>query len=292
MTGKVIKGIGGFYYVKSPDGEIYECKARGVLRKEKVSPLAGDNVEFSVNENAQNTIDEILPRKNCLVRPPVANVDNLFIISSVDDPKPNLSVIDKMIAIACHNDINPIIVFNKTDICSAKKYEDIYTHAGFDCFSVCAESGEGIENFKKFFKDRLNVLTGNSGVGKSSILNRLDPSLNLTTGSTSKKLGRGRHTTKCVELFDVCGGTVADTAGFSSLELEKAQIIKKEELPYCFPEFSEYLGECKFVSCTHTKEKGCAVLEAVENGDIEKTRFESYLGIYEQVKNIKDWELR
>lgn len=292
MVGKIVKGIGGFYYVKSSDNKVFECKARGIFRKSHITPLVGDNVRFSVNADAQNTVDEIFARKNFLVRPPVANVDNLIIVSSVTDPKPNLFVIDQMTAIARFNDIEPILVFNKTDTASAEEYLKVYKNVGFKCFGICAKNGEGVEELKSVLNGKTSVFTGNSGVGKSSILNCLDEKLNLQTGETSKKLGRGRHTTRNSELFDLCGGFVVDTAGFSAIDMDKMQIIRKDELQHCFPEFEDYIGSCKFVSCSHTKEKGCSIINAFNEGKIESSRFDSYNKMYEQVKNLKEWEIK
>lgn len=291
LNGTIIKGIGGFYYVEAAD-EIYECKARGVFRKEKLSPLVGDKVTISINENAENTIDEIMPRKNALTRPPVVNIDNLIIVVSTVEPKPSTLVIDKLIAVAEHKNIEPIIVITKSDIASAQEIFDIYTLAGFKTIIVSNETKDGIDEVKAVLKNKISALTGNSGVGKTSLLNNLDETLALKTAQISKKLGRGRHTTRQAELYRVCDGFVVDTPGFSSFEIDKSDIILKDELAYCFRDFSDYIEKCKFYpSCTHTADKGCAVVEAVNEGIISKSRHNSYVQLYNEVKDIKEWNL-
>lgn len=291
LNGTIIKGIGGFYYVEAAD-EIYECKARGVFRKEKLSPLVGDKVTISINENAENTIDEIMPRKNALTRPPVVNIDNLIIVVSTVEPKPSTLVIDKLIAVAEHKNIEPIIVITKSDLASAQEIFDIYTLAGFKTIIVSNETKDGVDEVKAVLKDKISALTGNSGVGKTSLLNNLDETLALKTAQISKKLGRGRHTTRQAELYRVCDGFVVDTPGFSSFEIEKSDIILKDELAYCFRDFSDYIEKCKFYpSCTHTADKGCAVVEAVNEGKISKSRHNSYVQLYNEVKDIKEWNL-
>lgn len=291
LNGTIIKGIGGFYYVEAAD-EIYECKARGVFRKEKLSPLVGDKVTISINENAENTIDEIMPRKNALTRPPVVNIDNLIIVVSTVEPKPSTLVIDKLIAVAEHKNIEPIIVITKSDLASAQEIFDIYTLAGFKTIIVSNETKDGVDKVKAVLKDKISALTGNSGVGKTSLLNNLDKTLALKTAQISKKLGRGRHTTRQAELYRVCDGFVVDTPGFSSFEIDKSDIIFKDELAYCFRDFSDYIEKCKFYpSCTHTADKGCAVVEAVNEGKISKSRHNSYVQLYNEVKDIKEWNL-
>ena len=291
LNGTIIKGIGGFYYVEAAD-EIYECKARGVFRKEKLSPLVGDKVTISINENAENTIDEIMPRKNALTRPPVVNIDNLIIVVSTVEPRPSTLVIDKLIAVAEHKNIEPIIVITKSDLASAQEIFDIYTLAGFKTIIVSNEIKDGVDEVKAVLKDKISALTGNSGVGKTSLLNNLDETLTLKTAQISKKLGRGRHTTRQAELYRVCDGFVVDTPGFSSFEIDKSDIILKDELAYCFRDFTDYIEKCKFYpSCTHTADKGCAVVEAVNEGKIGKSRHNSYVQLYNEVKDIKEWNL-
>lgn len=290
LEGIILKGIGGFYYVEAA-GEVYECKARGVFRKSRIKPLAGDRVEISVNENAENTIDVIKERKSLMLRPPVANIDRLFIVASAKEPNPVLLIIDRLTAIAVNRGIEPIVVFTKTDLADISGYIDVYRKAGFKTIAVSSVTGEGVELIKAELKNHISAFCGNSGVGKSTLLNAIDPSLGLKTAEISDKLGRGRHTTRESELFKVEGGYVADTPGFSSLELEETEIILKDGLPHAFPEFEEYLGECKFTSCLHVKDKGCRIIEAVESGEIPKSRHESYCVMMEQAKEIKEWEL-
>lgn len=290
LKGKIVKGIGGFYYVDA-DSVIYECKARGSFRNKNQKPLVGDNVQICINENAENTIDVIEERKNELVRPPLANLDTLFIIASLVDPKINTLIIDKLIAIAEYKNIEPVIVLTKTDLCSDyQQYVDIYEKAGFDVIVCDNVTGEGADKVKSLFDGKICAFTGNTGVGKSTLLNNIFPDLNLQTGQTSKKLGRGRHTTRHCELFKTNNGYIADTPGFSSLDFERCESIRKEDLPYCFREFEPYLGACKFISCSHTGDKGCAVCNAVKNGNISPSRFESYVAMYNDVKDIKAWE--
>lgn len=289
--GIIIKGIGGFYYVEA-DGEIYECKAKGIFRKEGIKPLAGDKVTISVNTNAENTIDVIHERTSDLQRPPVANIDRLFIVSSTVEPSPVLFIIDKLTAIAYDKGIEPIIVFTKCDISPADEYAEIYRKIGLKTFCVSNKTGEGIEEIKKELKDHLSAFAGNSGVGKSSLLNSIDASLELKTAAISNKLGRGKHTTRHSELFKLCGGYVADTPGFASIVSENSEFILKENLPFAFPEFEKYLGSCKFSTCLHIKDKGCKIIEAVERGEIPKSRHQSYCMMMEQVKDLEDWQLK
>lgn len=292
VKGKIIKGIGGFYYVETAEA-VYECKAKGSFRNMKLSPLVGDNVEISVNVNAENRIESILPRKNELVRPPLANLDQLFIVSSLVDPAINTFIIDKLIAIAEFKGIEPVIVLTKTDLSSSfDEYKHIYCASGFKTILCSSIDKSGTDEVRALLKGKISAFTGNTGVGKSTLLNSIDENLMLKTGETSRKLGRGKHTTRHSELFKVCGGYVADTPGFSSLEFEKCERILKEDLFDCFREFEKYFGKCKFSTCSHTSEKGCAVCEAVEKGEIEKSRHESYVQMYNDVKDIKEWEIR
>ena len=291
INGIIIKGIGGFYYVEAADGIVYECKARGVFRKEKITPLTGDRVEITVESNNKNSIDKILERRNFFKRPPIANIDTLVIVSSVCDPRPNLLIIDRLTAVASYKNVEPIIVFTKDDLQSANEFVKIYTNAGFKTFAVSNETGEGIEKVKSIIDGGVTVFTGNSGVGKSSLINRMYPDFCLETGEISRKLGRGRHTTRHVELFKVGSGYIADTPGFSSLDFETNDLIKKDELAFCFPDFTDYIGSCRFSTCAHVNDKGCSLVEAVKNGDVERTRHESYVTMYNEVKDIKDWQL-
>ncbi len=290
MKGRIIKALSGFYYVAC-DGQIFECKARGNFRKIGVSPMVGDNVVFQKTTDNNGVVDEILPRKNSLIRPPVANIDKLFIMSAFSNPEPNTYLIDKMTVIASFNNIEPIIVFNKCDMGSFDEIRSVYHNAGFKTFVISAKDSFGIEELKPEMKDCFSVFTGNSGVGKSSVLNAIFGNDDIATGNVSEKLGRGRHTTRHTELYKLpFGGYIADTPGFSSLELEMKNFELKENLEYCFPDFEKYLGDCKFTSCTHTKENGCAVIEALESGKIEKTRHESYCQLFTEMKDLKPWQ--
>ncbi len=290
MTGIIVKALSGFYYVSS-ENEIYECKARGNFRKNGVSPLVGDSVDFEKMSEKTGVVDKVLPRKNRLVRPPVANIDKLFIVSSYTSPQPNTYLIDKMTVIAEYNGIEPIIVFNKCDMGDFENFRKIYEKAGFKTYVVSAEDGVGIQELQNEMKDCISAFTGNSGVGKSSILNRIFGDRKIATGEVSDKLGRGRHTTRHTELYELQnGGFVADTPGFSSLELDYKDFELKEKLQECFSDFSEFLYECRFSSCTHTKENGCAVIDAVKSGKIQKTRHESYVQLFEEMKDLKPWD--
>ncbi|MGN0531582.1 MAG: ribosome small subunit-dependent GTPase A [Eubacterium sp.] len=290
-NGKIIKGIGGFYYVDADD-VIYECKARGSFRKKNITPMVGDNVSITINENAENTIDEIYQRKNQLTRPPLSNLDTLFIVASIVDPKINTLVIDRMIAIAEYKDIEPILVLTKIDLDDGySRYVEMYKNAGFKVIVCDNTTGEGSEEIKSLLVGKISAFTGNTGVGKSSLLNIIFPHLQLETGVTSKKLGRGKHTTRHCELFKTDGGYIADTPGFSSIELERYERITKDELPYCFREFVPYLDNCKFATnCRHINDKGCAVVEAIDCGAISQSRHESYISMYNDVKDLKEWE--
>ena len=289
-NGLIVKGIGGFYYVETADG-IFECKAKGKFRKERIVPLAGDRVKIIVRDGEENTIDEIFERKNCLKRPPVANIDTLMIVVSVADPAPNTLVIDKMTVLAEKNRIEPVIVITKTDLGFFDELMDIYEKTGYRVIAVSGKTGVGVDEVKALLENRLTAFTGNSGVGKSTLINAVCPELSLETNEISTKLGRGRHTTRQAEIFHVAGGLVIDTAGFSSLDFQGEDIILKDDLQYYFPEFDRFLGQCRFVSCSHTGDKGCKILEAVEKGEISRSRYDSYMALYNEVKDIKEWQL-
>lgn len=287
--GTILKGIGGFYYVRA-GGEIYECKAKGIFRKMGIKPCVGDRVTISVNDNAENTIDEIKERTGVFLRPPVANVDRLFIIASTVEPAPVFLIIDKLTALAFDKDIEPLVVFTKCDKKAGDEYRDIYLRAGIRAFCVSSLTGEGTEAIKAELEGHISAFTGNSGVGKSSLLNAIEPSLCLKTAEISDKLGRGRHTTRHSELFPVCGGYVADTPGFATVISPDSESVDRENLPFAFPEFRPYLGTCKFSTCRHVKDKGCKIIEAVESGIIPRTRHESYCMLLEQAEKINDWD--
>ena len=272
--GLLIKGIGGFYYVEVAE-KVYECKAKGIFRKEKITPLAGDRVVITVRENGQNIIEEIKERKNFLSRPPVANIDKLFIVSSTCEPNPSTLIIDRLTVIAEKNNIEPIVVFTKTDLKDSKELEEIYRLSGIKCYSVSCETGEGVEAVKAEITDGISAFTGNTGVGngagKSTLLNAIDPTFVRSTGEISSKLGRGKHTTRQVELYKIGNAYVADTPGFSSLDIESGEVILKDDIQFYFKEFNDYIGSCRFTSCAHIADKGCSIVEAVENGKISKS---------------------
>lgn len=289
LDATIIKGIGGFYYAEVAE-EIYECKARGNFRKNKISPFPGDRVSITINDNTENTIDKIYERKSLLNRPPIANLDRLYIVLSVCQPKPNMLVTDKITAIACKNNIEPFIVITKTDLESFDEIKNVYIKTKFPVF-VVSENDGSLENLKESFEGRISALCGNSGVGKTTLLNKMFPDLKMKTAQISDKLGRGRHTTRHVELLPVKNGYIADTPGFSSVDFEKSEIILKDNLASCFPEFDDFTDKCKFSSCSHTVDKGCAVLKAVSDGIISPSRHKNYVAMYNEVKNIKEWEI-
>ena len=290
LEGLVRKGIGGFYTVETPEG-IYTCTARGKFRKARISPYAGDRVRILGEEDGTGALEEILPRKNFLVRPPIANIDQLFIVTSLRDPSPDPLILDKTIAAAELEQIAPVLVLTKTDLDDASPLQEIYSVAGIPCFAVSSVTGEGVDQVGALLEGRISAFTGNSGVGKSTLLNVLFPDLQLKTGEISQKLGRGRHTTREVELYKLeGGGYVADTPGFSTFDIERYRMTDKEKLAFGFREFAPYLGACQFSSCSHTCEKGCAVLQAVEEGKIPRSRHESYCTMYQEVKDVKQWQ--
>lgn len=281
QTGIITKGIGGFYYVLS-DGEVFECKARGVFRKEKITPMVGDNVEIEAKGD-KGSIVKILPRKNELLRPPVANVDTLVVVVAATSPEPNLMLIDKMLVYAEKCGITAVICINKTDLTQREDIRNIYESAGYRVICTSAEMGENLDELKELINGRITAFSGLSGVGKSSILNILTDA-NMETGSLSTKIDRGKHTTRHVELISISDGFVFDTPGFSSLEIPE---ISLEELSTCFPEIEKYSHDCKFRGCSHTKDQGCAVKAAVENGEISPERYKSYCEMAEIIKSRK-----
>lgn len=288
--GIIMKALSGFYYVD--DGTtVTTCRGRGKLRHEKSAPLVGDRVEFTPLPDGQGALDRILPRKNEFYRPAVANIDQLVIIASEAIPITDPFLIDRVAAIAEGRGCDCIICINKCDLASGDELASIYRAAGFRTIQVSAETGDGIDTLRETISGKVSAFTGNSGVGKSSILNALEPGVVIATGEVSEKLGRGRHTTRHVELFRLSfGAVVADTPGFSSFDVERMELMRKEELQHCFREFAPFLDRCQFQDCAHIKEKGCAVLEAVKDGIIPKSRHQSYVRLYEQAKAIPDWE--
>ena len=290
-TGRIIRSISGFYDVQTGDG-IVNCRARGILRKQGNSPLTGDMVEITV-EHGKGMVEKILPRRNSFVRPAVANVDALVVFAANVNPVTEPFLIDRVAAIAGDQNVQVILCVNKCDLDPAVDLVRIYTNAGFSVISTSAETGDGVEQLRQLISGKLTAFTGNSGVGKSSILNRLCPELNLATGEVSEKLGRGRHTTRHVELFHLGEDTyVMDTPGFSSFDTDQMEVILKENLQYAFPDFGPYIGKCRFDDCSHRKEPGCAVREARETGQIGKTRYDSYLRLYENYSQINLWEIK
>ena len=290
-TGRIVRSLSGFYEVQTGEGTV-TCRARGNLRRLGESPVTGDLVEISV-EKGKGMVEKILPRRNQFVRPAVANVDALVVFAANTNPVTEPFLIDRVAAIAGDQEVEVILCVNKCDLDPAEDLIRIYTHAGFRVIAASAETGEGVQTLKEVIRGKLVAFTGNSGVGKSSILNRLSPALNLPTGEVSEKLGRGRHTTRHVELYDLGEGTyVADTPGFSSFDTDQMDVMLKENLQYAFPDFGPYIGCCQFRDCTHRKEPGCAIRNALEAGDIEPTRYDSYLRLYEKADQINLWELK
>ncbi len=289
-TGIILKALSGFYYVYD-GGTVVQCRARGKFRHARITPLVGDWAEYTPLEAGNGVLDAILPRKNEFQRPAVANMDQMVIIASGATPVTDPFLIDRVVSLAEFRGVEPIICINKCDLDPAQPLYEIYHKAGFYTLQVSAETGEGISELADLIAGKVSAFTGNSGVGKSSILNALQPDFHLQVGEVSEKLGRGRHTTRHVELFRLDNGAiVADTPGFASFDLERLETLRKEELASTFREFRPYLGQCRFVGCAHGKEKGCAVLEAVKKGDISRSRHASYVRLYEQAKEIKEWE--
>ena len=290
-TGRILRSLSGFYDVQT-DGGIISCRGRGHLRRGNESPLTGDMVEITV-EKGKGMVEKILPRKNHFVRPAVANVDVLVIFAANVNPITEPFLIDRVAAIAGDQEVPVVLCVNKCDLDPAEDLVTIYQNAGFTVIQTSAETGEGVAQLRQLLDGKLAAFTGNSGVGKSSILNQLCPELHLPVGEVSEKLGRGRHTTRHVELYKLGEDTyVADTPGFSSFDTDQMEVILKENLQYAFPDFGAYIGECQFRDCSHRKEPGCAVTAAVGEGRIERSRYESYLKLYEKASLIKEWELK
>ena len=284
--GRIVKALSGFYDVDLGGGRIVTCKARGRLRKEGTTPLVGDQ---ALVENAM--VQEILPRRNWFVRPAVANLDLLVLLASEVIPVTEPFLVDRITAIAGSQCVEVVIVVNKTDLSGEGELARIYRRAGYQVVCTSAVTGQGIEELRALIAGKVVALSGNSGVGKSSILNRLAPSLCLPIGEVSDKLGRGRHTTRHIQLFSLPDGTyVADTPGFSSFDTEQMEVILKENLQYAFPDFAPFLGKCQFHDCAHLRELGCAVTAALARGEIEPSRYESYRRLYEIAKERKAWE--
>ena len=290
--GRIQKALSGFYYVDTGT-EILTCRARGKFRREGISPLVGDRVSVRELGDGEGFVEAILPRRNAFIRPAVANIDQLVIIGSGAIPKTDPFLIDRVASIAALKQCDVIVLLNKCDLDNADQLYDISCAAGFPTLRVSAETGEGLDELKCLISGKLSAFTGNSGVGKSSILNALEPDFSLKVGEVSTALGRGRHTTRHVELFRLsCGAEIMDTPGFSSFEAEDLNLEWKQHLAESFIEFRPYLEDCRFVGCSHTKEKGCAVLEALRQGKIQKSRHQSYLRLFEELKPVQEWKER
>lgn len=295
QDGKIIKGVGGKYTVLCGE-ETVTARARGVFRHEQISPEVGDNVTVRIEQEGDAYIEDIHERKNLLIRPPMANLDYMFITASAAKPAPILATLDKLSAICVHSDIVPVFVITKCDLDPemGQKLAKLYRHSGFTVFTLSAEDGEGIEELRAFLQENLPNQTaafaGASGIGKSTLLNALFPALGLATGGISERIARGKHTTRHVELFSAFGGMVADTPGFSMLDFMRFDFMTAEDLPYAFPEIEPYLGRCRYTKCTHLCEEGCAIVEAVQNGEIEPSRHESYVELYNILKDKKEWK--
>ncbi|MDY3079445.1 MAG: ribosome small subunit-dependent GTPase A [Oscillospiraceae bacterium] len=290
MNGTIIKALSGFYYV-SAENSVYECRARGKFRLDGMSPLVGDRVSFALSGNGKGYIEKVHDRKNFFIRPAVANIDALVFIAANTNPVTDPFLIDRVSVIAEEAGCELIVCINKTDIDMANELYDIYTSSGFETYRVSAANGSGIERLRDALRGKICAFTGNSGVGKSSILNAIVPELRLEVGEVSEKLGRGRHTTRHVELFSVGEDTfIADTPGFASFEIEMMQTIDKHELQYDFREFGSCIGRCRFSDCAHLKEPGCAVIEAVNSGAIPLSRYQSYKRLYDLSAQNKFWE--
>lgn len=293
MEGIILKGLSGFYYVDGGDGRLIACRGRGKFRHQKLTPLVGDRVVFTPLEGDSGILEEILPRKNQFRRPAVANIDQLVVIASGAVPVTDPFLIDRVVSIAEGRECAPIICINKCDLDAAEELYRTYLRAGLTTLRVSAETGEGIDRLAAVISDKVSAFTGNSGVGKSSILNALEPGFRLQVGEVSEKLGRGRHTTRHVELYRLSSGAiVADTPGFSSFDTEEMELRPPEELQHTFREFAPYLDRCRFTGCAHIKEKGCAVLAAVKAGEISQSRHDSYVRLYQQAKEVPEWQRR
>lgn len=288
---RIIKALSGFYYVQTESG-VVECRARGRFRRQDQSPLVGDFVRIT-RQGSKGVLEELLPRKNAFVRPAVANIDQLVVLASCAIPVTEPFLIDRVLAIAQLQSVPALVVVNKDDLAPAQPLAEIYRRAGVPVLVTSAETGEGIEALCEALAGKLSCLTGNSGVGKSSLLNRACPQLQLPVGEVSEKLGRGRHTTRHIELYSLGNNTfVADTPGFSAFDTERMELVHKEQLQYAFPEFAPYLGHCQFPDCAHRKEPGCAVRRALAEGKIGQTRYDSYERLYELASQLKEWELK
>lgn len=287
MQGRILQSIGGFYHVESA-GAVYLCRGCGLLRKNNITPVAGDLVVIDAQSDGTGTVRQVLPRRNVLQRPPLANIDVQLIVASVEDPAPDLFLLDKMIAIAEDQGIDPIVVFTKADLGDTAQWEQIYRSVGLPVFAVSSMNPQSAAPLSAFLQGKICAFTGNTGVGKSSLLNLIDPSFARSTGETSQKLGRGRHTTRSAVLLPFAGGYVVDTPGFSALEVEDQ--LEADRLADCFREFEPMIGTCRFRTCTHVHEPGCTVRSALESGEILPSRYQSYVALYTALSQKKRWE--
>jgi len=286
--GIIYKALSGFYYVRSAEGTA-ECRARGRFRIEKNIPLVGDRVRYTATEPGKGILTEVLPRINSFIRPPLANIYKMVIVASETIPVTDTYLIDRLTAIATKSNCEPVICINKLDLDQADRLYEIYKDAGFTVLRTSAVTHEGIDELKDAIKSVTSAFTGNSGVGKSSILNAIDPDFKINVGDISRKLGRGRHTTRHVELYTLsCGALVADTPGFSAFDT--GHITAKDDLQNLFRDFKPYLGDCRFLDCAHIKEPGCNVLKALSNGEIRESRHGSYKRLYQQALEYREWE--
>lgn len=287
----IYKALSGFYYVHDGDSDI-TCRARGRFRNEGVSPLVGDFVEYSVDVAGNGTIERVLERKNSFRRPAVANIDCMVVLASAVIPVTDPFLVDRVTALAEHVSCEVIICINKSDLDTGDELFEIYRKTPYTVIRTSAVTGEGIDELRSAIIGKVCAFSGNSGVGKSSILNALSPQLDIKVGEVSQKLGRGRHTTRHVELFPLGSDAyIADTPGFSSFDMDKTEFIPKDQLQHCFSDFSSYLGNCRFDDCHHISEPGCRVRQAVEDGGISRSRHESYIRLYEIASQVKEWEI-
>lgn len=289
MRGIIIRALSGFYDVDC-DGCVIRCRARGKFRYTRQSPLVGDWVELTPTEPGCGRLDAILERRNAFQRPAVANMDQMVIIVSQAIPITEPFLVDRVAALAESKGCEPVVVVNKCDLADGEELYRLYRQVGYQTLRVSAKTGQGLQNLREILAGKVNVFTGNSGVGKSSLLNAMGEEMDIPTGEVSVKLGRGRHTTRHVELFRLGSAIIADTPGFSSFETQTPELLDKEGLAHSFREFRPHLGECRFVGCAHVKEKGCAVLKAVKRGEIPRSRHESYVRLYQAAKEYKAWE--
>ena len=290
--GRIEKALSGFYYVNT-GAETLQCRARGKFRREGVSPLVGDRVEVRELGGGEGFVEAIEERRNVFSRPAAANIDQLVILASAAIPVTEPYLIDRIASIAALKGCDVLLCLNKCDLDPAEELYGIYSRSAIPVLRISAETGEGLDALRQAIAGKLNAFTGNSGVGKSSVLNALLPELHLPVGEVSKALGRGRHTTRHVELFPLGGDTyVIDTPGFSSFDTDQMELILKENLQYAFPDFAGFIGRCRYHDCAHLREPGCKVVEAVQEGKIQPSRYSSYVRLYEAAKEVKLWEHR